>query len=211
MDMRTTSFCIPAVAVALFFPAALQGQSAQMIVAVCERTVVGNRTLSVARNVASRVFENAGIRIRWEDAGDCLQLSTHPQFLIVVDSRPPAGWTSAHAMGFAPSQPTECSRAYVFLDRVRAFVAINVPERLRSEADGIILGHVIAHELGHLLLPGPSHEAGGIMRGRWKYAQWRNAALGLLLFRPAQAAALQRQAAIRTVPAVRTAPVAGCG
>jgi len=182
-----------------------------MTVAACERTVVENRTLSVARNVASRVFENAGIHVRWEDAGDCLQLSAHSRFLVVVDSRPPAGWTSEDAMGFAPSQTTECRRAYVFLDRVRAFVAINVPERLRQEADGIILGHVIAHELGHLLLPGAQHEAGGIMRGRWKYAQWRNAALGLLLFRPAQAAAMQRQAAIRTVPAVRTVPAAGCG
>jgi len=182
-----------------------------MTVAVCERTIVGNRTLSVARDVTARVFENAGIQLRWEDAGDCRQLSAHARFLIVMDSRPPAGWTSADAMGFAPSQTTECRRAYVFLDRVRAFVAINVPERLRPEADSIILGHVIAHELGHLLLPGAQHEAGGIMRGRWKYPQWRNAVHGLLLFQPKQAAAMQRQAAIRTVSALRTAPAAGCG
>ena len=165
-----------------------------MTVAVCERTAVGNGMLSVARSVASHVFENAGIQLRWEDAGDCMQLSAHAHFLIVVDSRPPAGWTSANAMGFAPSQTTECRRAYVFLDRVRRFVAINVPERLRPEADGIILGHVIAHELGHLLLPGASHESRGIMRGRWKYAQWRSAALGVLLFQPAQVAAIQRHA-----------------
>jgi hypothetical protein len=35
-----------------------------------------------------------------------------------------------------------------------------------------ILAHVIAHELGHVLLPGPAHAVSGIMRANWNTTDW---------------------------------------
>ena len=62
-------------------------------------------------------------------------------------------------------------------------------EKLGKEtfvAPGIILGHVAAHEIGHLLLGTNSHSAGGIMRAHWKMEELARANKGLLLFTKSQ-------------------------
>lgn len=49
-----------------------------------------------------------------------------------------------------------------------------------------VLGSVMAHELGHLLLGSNSHAAMGIMRARWHAEELHRAARGNLLFTPEQ-------------------------
>jgi hypothetical protein len=58
----------------------------------------------------------------------------------------------------------------------------------------IILGCVIAHEIGHLLLGSNSHSASGIMQGHWERGQIRHAVTGTLLFTPEQAKLIQAEA-----------------
>ena len=50
-----------------------------------------------------------------------------------------------------------------------------------------LLGHVIAHEMGHLLLPSGAHSAAGLMRPIWDLAQVQAADQGALTFTPDQA------------------------
>jgi hypothetical protein len=45
-----------------------------------------------------------------------------------------------------------------------------------------ILGHGIAHEIGHLLLGTNSHSASGIMRVRWERAELTSVSKGTLFF-----------------------------
>jgi len=59
------------------------------------------------------------------------------------------------ALGSADPQ---VRRAHIFLDQVKA-LDFRSPRSL-----GSILGDVMAHELGHLLLPLPGHSWAGIMR-----------------------------------------------
>jgi hypothetical protein len=54
-----------------------------------------------------------------------------------------------------------------------------------------ILGHVMAHEVGHLLLNQQVHSAHGIMRGDWNIADFRDMTGGMLLFTPEQAESLR--------------------
>ena len=61
----------------------------------------------------------------------------------------------------------------------------------------IILGCVIAHEIGHLLLGSNSHSVSGIMQGRWERRQVRQAVTGTLLFTPEQAKLIQAEAQTR--------------
>lgn len=56
-----------------------------------------------------------------------------------------------------------------------------------------ILGNVIAHELGHLLLGSNSHTPTGIMRARWDDKELRKAAMGDLLFTADQAESMRRK------------------
>jgi hypothetical protein len=57
----------------------------------------------------------------------------------------------------------------------------------------IILGYVIAHEIGHLLLGSNSHSASGIMQGHWERGQIRQAVTGTLRFTPEQAKLIQAE------------------
>lgn len=58
----------------------------------------------------------------------------------------------------------------------------------------VILGCVIAHELGHLLLGSNSHSGSGIMQPRWERKQVRQAMTGALVFTPAQANSIRAEA-----------------
>jgi hypothetical protein len=62
-------------------------------------------------------------------------------------------------------------------------------EKLRHETfvdPAIILGHVAAHEIGHLLLGSNSHSSWGIMRAHWNMEELARANKGLLFFTKSQ-------------------------
>ncbi len=62
-------------------------------------------------------------------------------------------------------------------------------EKLRHETfvdAAIILGHVAAHEIGHLLLGSNSHSSWGIMRAHWNMEELARANKGLLFFTKSQ-------------------------
>jgi hypothetical protein len=56
-----------------------------------------------------------------------------------------------------------------------------------------ILGHVEAHEIGHILLHDSSHSSAGLMRARWSADDLRAAAQGRLLFSQQQAGAIRAE------------------
>ncbi len=70
----------------------------------------------------------------------------------------------------------------------------------RPQVDGLLpsqmLGYLIAHEIGHLLLTGQDHASGGIMRPRISDREWTMAVKGQLVFTSTQAEALRGE--IRT-------------
>jgi hypothetical protein len=47
---------------------------------------------------------------------------------------------------------------------------------------GEVLGHVVAHELGHLLLGSNAHSSLGIMRPHWSAEELQSLRMGKLLF-----------------------------
>jgi hypothetical protein len=75
----------------------------------------------------------------------------------------------------------------------------------------VILGYVMAHEVGHLLL-GPGHQPTGIMGARWNRDDLQRAACGQLCFSREQAELLR--AAVAARPESQPAPgisIAGLG
>lgn len=66
--------------------------------------------------------------------------------------------------------------AYVFWRRVER------PSQRFAAAQHILLGVVIAHELGHMLLPNQSHAKHGLMEAPWNSEHFRAASAGLLHF-----------------------------
>src|SRR5262245_61457163 len=122
-------------------------------VAVCDLEGVPDVLIRLAEDVAGEVYLDAGVKLEWTD-NDC-----HPGegvFAVSITSREMAGTlVSDHTIGFAESGTRD---ATVLYDRVKWFA------RRYHLSSGVMLGYVIAHELGHLLLPPKSHSAEGVMR-----------------------------------------------
>ena len=55
----------------------------------------------------------------------------------------------------------------------------------------LVLACTIAHELGHLLLPAPSHAPEGLMRACWSRDEFHRAAQGQLGFMPVDVARIR--------------------
>jgi hypothetical protein len=71
-------------------------------------------------------------------------------------------------VGYAAVTPGEAGRvAFVIYERVRDLAR-------RADADLVrVMSTVMAHELGHLLLPSGAHSGDGLMRGHWATADFR--------------------------------------
>ena len=64
---------------------------------------------------------------------------------------------------------------------------------------GVGLGHVIAHELGHLLLGTGQHSAGGVMQGNWRGKQIVLATQRLLQLGPGERVRILHNMQLRTL------------
>jgi hypothetical protein len=177
--------------------AAEQDRRTGFTVAVCNQSAVGPEVLAAARQQTMRIFDSAGMNVTWVELdrrSKCsIPRSPERYFIIIILSKAPAGWSSSDAMGMAPARGGLYPRAYVFYNSVQTTVDQVQDKNLRTEGLGMLLGHAIAHELGHLLIPGDAHSIRGIMTGAWTYTHWEEMAAGRLLFDNEQAKAIRRR------------------
>ena len=127
---------------------------------------VSDKTLATAMDEGSRIFKYAGLNIRWvnqradgvnrQDPEDSNQPWDRTHFVVRMLKHPRRGLGQL-ALGEALSFRI----ANIFLDRVTLQSAAG------DLSAGTVLGHAIAHELGHLLLGDSSHGSSGIMVARW--------------------------------------------
>lgn len=136
--------------------------------AAAEDNMVARAQLEV-----TRIFAEAGVTIRWTDTGPRFTVSIVPQVLGYARARSPVMGVAVREVGGGTAQ--------IFLKQVRNF------SREHRVDVGVLLAYVIAHELGHLLLPGTPHSATGLMRADWDKAIVHEAADGSLSFTEAQA------------------------
>ena len=71
------------------------------------------------------------------------------------------------------------------------FASLNASRAHPELSDGEMLGYVIAHEVGHLLLGANSHSDTGVMQARWRGPALHAAAQQALYFTSAQAVVLR--------------------
>ena len=72
----------------------------------------------------------------------------------------------------------------------------------------VILGCVIDHEIGHLLLGPNGHSLAGIMQSQWEPKQIRQATMGTVLFTSAQSKFMRAQVQAHTRPRTAAPPQA---
>lgn len=142
----------------------------RMNVSVCNQGRLPESLVEKAEAEADLVFRSMNVEVVWAKCRDEFpggDVDGGFRFVIRLrDGHPPktAGLTSLDTMGKAlMTAPGEGYIADVHYKAVQAFA-----DRNGIDVEGL-LGHVIAHELGHLLL-GPGHSAHGIMSALWRGA-----------------------------------------
>jgi hypothetical protein len=160
---------------------------------VDDRVAVPDDVLRSAKTVATRIYAKIGVGLVW-----AVDTSTHgrsdachgrdaaPSLRIIIVPSGQAEHLDADPkkLGLAAGGKGQYGTvAYVFYDRVR-----NLSLRYEQHRRGGILGHVVAHEIGHLLLPYGTHSGTGLMRADWSHDDLEHAAHGTLLFSPEEAA-----------------------
>lgn len=184
-------------------PAAVAAEEPEITVHLYDQAGVPERTLRQAVMATTRIFAEAGVRLRWvpqappvarPGEGLLFRPSSSPvevsirllpkrlSDLMVRRGSPKLGLT------YDEGKKAYRFLATVFFDRVESAAAA-----LYDVAAPDLLGHVMAHELGHILLGPDAHARGTIMACPWDSGDFRLLRRGQLRFTLEQAAILQGQ------------------
>jgi hypothetical protein len=177
-------------------PQGTSGQPRRLLVSLFNDAGVDSATLAEAQSRASVIFSHSGIEVDWfvcgpADPSDFLPRRTACSALVwpshlSVRIRPRAVSVSAETFG----------QAFVNAEGEGLYSNVYYQNLARSSghrdvSDGEMLGYVLAHELGHLLLGTNSHSTSGLMQPHWNSSTLRASALSSLRFTSAQSAVLR--------------------
>jgi hypothetical protein len=138
---------------------------------------VDSAPLARAQRIVSRMYDAIGVRTEWlastrplEGQPIPTQVGSTDLTIIVLTPEMASRRTIPGAVvGYAAVTRGEAGRiAFVIYDRVRNVARhadIDIPR---------VMGMVMAHEVGHLLLPNQSHSENGLMRGHWAATDFRH-------------------------------------
>jgi hypothetical protein len=208
------------------FPAWTQshvGNNPQITVSVYDDAGVSERTLIQAEQKTARVFEIAGLDVIWQNCSTATTRHLGPDApagrvrapaptwsdsecgrfewptRLAVRIVPKSNWTNeVFGAAFLSAKGTGCYTDVFYQSAVELHSAWNV-----DLSD--ILGSVMAHELGHLLLGSNSHAPTGIMRARWQGEELGRAARGSLLFTAEQSEHMRAKLVATRAPLAVTA------
>jgi hypothetical protein len=144
---------------------------------------------------ASRIFQEAGLTVKWmncagfanrDPVSSCTETAfpKHLHVRILTRSRnlPP----STFGIAYLSDEGSGCY-SDVFLEPIARL------HTATGQGVGPVLGHVMAHEIAHLLLGTNSHSVDGIMRAQWQKEELLSATKGELLFTPGQSQVMRQR------------------
>jgi hypothetical protein len=123
----------------------------------CVRTHSGglNSTdLTRAKHISKQIIASAGVSLQWSE---CRQSESTEQADVVIDIVTDAP-NNFHPGALAYALPFEGTHIVVMADRLLSNGAKVLP---------VLLGHVMSHEIAHLLQNSQMHSAKGIMKAHW--------------------------------------------
>lgn len=168
-------------------------ENLQITVRVYDYVSLPEAMLKSAFTVGGGILDDAGVRTNWLRCGGGTSTSDSPRcderkgpadlVLRILHADKPkssASGDSAFGEAFVPADGSPGVYATVYYEGVEFLGEQEAAPRSH------ILGWVIAHELGHLLLGLNSHSWTGLMRARWSREDFRPMARGAFSFTPQQ-------------------------
>jgi hypothetical protein len=153
----------------------------QMNVSICNLGGLTESKVSRAKAEVEVVFRPVNVHIEWRSCDD-YRAGAFSFLIRLRNDKPPVTRTadSLGVMGHAYlAESGDDYRADAYLEAIEKLAARN------DAAPDDLLGFVIAHELGHLLL-GEGHAPGGVMQAEWGRAAVKAVEQRRLQFNPAQ-------------------------
>ena len=141
-----------------------------LIIRIYDNVGLASDRLATARHAVSAILKPAGIDISWRDCrrsrpdapgASCNgALEVSEVIIRIVNAGSKQGDDRLGYSSVDVQNHADCL-ATVFADRIEAMAG-------RTQSDpGTLLGHVMAHEIGHLLMGTSRHSPIGLMRKRW--------------------------------------------
>ncbi len=187
----------------------------KITVLVYDYAEVAAETQQGAEKVATQILAKAGIQTVWQE---CSQAELLEQPECNRDSNPTklvlrilpgskaarAGYRFRSSICGFTVQHEGVGEGYL----VTLFYAcIEKTAENTGVAQSLIMGHMVAHEIGHLLLPIQGHFRRGIMRAKWDPKDWQRASREFVLF-PGKQAELLRAGVLARMRQQETAQLA---
>jgi hypothetical protein len=156
---------------------------------------VPTRLISDAEQPAARIFEKAGVSVRWLNCARrdgvfldqaCNEPLTPTHLVIQVLAQAHSAADPVFGISFIDAGGGVF--ADIFLDRMQ-----HLHEQSPQTPFPQLVGAVIAHELGHLLLGENAHSREGLMQAHWSSDELKKMGRGNLLFGIRAAAQLRRR------------------
>jgi len=124
---------------------------------------VADRNLNVswAQGIASSIFAEAGVRIKWPQGEPDSRKQEMPIVINITADTPKTLVPGA----LACAQVFEGVHIRIFWDRVQNTV------RDANPLGTFLLAHVVAHEIAHILEGINRHSESGVMKASWKQAE----------------------------------------
>jgi|HubBroStandDraft_6_1064221.scaffolds.fasta_scaffold152216_2 hypothetical protein len=144
---------LAAVVMAAAGASAAELKNAVEIVSICSDNTADLISVLRARNIATQMFAAIEVGIEWHDAPSCPTGALRVSF-----STSTPGNLLPGALAYA--LPYEGTHIVIFYDRVQA-AAVD-PRRVPA-----VLGHVLVHEITHVLEGVARHSAEGVMKAHW--------------------------------------------
>jgi hypothetical protein len=167
------------------------------------------QTLDRAAEEATRILATAAVDIVWQqgpaDSPEARAFDhtghgkgQHPKpdtrnYLVVSIRRGDPASAFPGALGFALPDAQIGVHATIFYDRIEQLTQLVIITAPR------MLGHVMAHEIGHLLLGSTEHSSAGIMKAIWDRTDFQYDPAGRMEFTPEQRRVIRERASVRVL------------
>lgn len=155
-------------------------------VELCDLWRLPNDVSRGARHQLVRTFQAINVSVTIARCGERRDGDAFRVSIVVLppDSRGPAS-VPGIALGALSQGVNRDPIVWIFFTRIERTAQRAAVDR------AIVLGHVMAHEIAHALLPVAGHSKNGLMRATWRSADLVEAVQGQLRFSGGEAAAIR--------------------
>ena len=183
----------------------------ELHISVQDYANVPTELLAAAELEVHRIFHQAGVEALWRNCSEKLG-NMQPAGCHVVGSTYLVLKVLPHAMSAQVRDRVDVLGTATLDEKGVGFYGYAFYDRIQRMADERrlarrLLGHVLAHEIGHLLLRSNSHSINGIMSGRWAGEESRRISEGAMLFTPLESKVMRdRLSSVALKPASTQRP-----